>query len=84
MMSFMISAHDLYVAMARKKVKLCYIADDYERKVTFKKRKKGFLKTVSELSNLYGIDVCAIVYIPYNNQPDVWPSHHGVQRIVSN
>ncbi|KAK3185001.1 hypothetical protein Dsin_032287 [Dipteronia sinensis] len=69
--------------MTRKKVKLCYIADDSTRKVTFKKRKKGLLKKVSELSILCGIDACAIVYSPYNNQPDVWPSHHEVQRIVS-
>ncbi|KAK1559187.1 hypothetical protein Q3G72_011668 [Acer saccharum] len=66
--------------MTRKKVKLCYIADDSTRKVTFKKRKKGLLKKVSELSILCGIDACAIVYSPYNNQPDVWPSHH--ERIM--
>ncbi|KAK2664753.1 hypothetical protein Ddye_003327 [Dipteronia dyeriana] len=69
--------------MTRKKVKLCYIADDSTRKVTLKKRKKGLLKKVSELSILCGIDACAIVYSPYNNQPDVWPSHQEVQRIVS-
>ncbi|KAK1571650.1 hypothetical protein Q3G72_020733 [Acer saccharum] len=69
--------------MARRKVKLCYIANDSKRKVTFKKRKKNLLKKVSELNTLCGIDACAIVYSPYENQPDVWPSHHGVQRIVS-
>ncbi|KAK0592331.1 hypothetical protein LWI29_017361 [Acer saccharum] len=69
--------------MTRKKVKLFYIANDSARKATFKKRKKGLLKKVSELSTLCGIDACAIVYSPYDNQPDVWPSHHGVQRIVS-
>ncbi|KAK1570521.1 hypothetical protein Q3G72_003062 [Acer saccharum] len=69
--------------MTRKKVKLCYIVNDSARKATFKKRKKGLLKKVSELSTLCGIDACAIVYSPYDNQPDVWPSHHGVQRIVS-
>ncbi|KAK2646684.1 hypothetical protein Ddye_021879 [Dipteronia dyeriana] len=69
--------------MTRRKVKLCYIADDSTRKTCFKKRKKGLLKKVRELSTLCGIDVCAIIYSPYNNQPDVWPSHHGVQRIVS-
>ncbi|KAK2634645.1 hypothetical protein Ddye_029437 [Dipteronia dyeriana] len=69
--------------MARRKVKLCYIANDSTRKVTFKKRKKGLLKKVSELSTLCGIDACAIVYSPYENQPDVWPSHHEVQRILS-
>ncbi|KAK1550622.1 hypothetical protein Q3G72_027019 [Acer saccharum] len=69
--------------MTRRKVKLCYITDDSTRKTCFKKRKKGLLKKVCELSTLCGIDACAIIYSPYNNQPDVWPSHHGVQRIVS-
>ncbi|KAK0572923.1 hypothetical protein LWI29_000483 [Acer saccharum] len=33
-----------------RKVKLCYIVNDSARKATFKKRKKGLLKKMSELS----------------------------------
>ncbi|KAH7571241.1 hypothetical protein JRO89_XS04G0005100 [Xanthoceras sorbifolium] len=70
--------------MTRKKVKLAYIANDSARKATFKKRKKGLMKKVSELSTLCGIDACAIVFSPYDSQPEVWPSNLGVQRVLSN
>ncbi|KAF5730650.1 hypothetical protein HS088_TW19G00242 [Tripterygium wilfordii] len=69
--------------MTRKKVKLAYITNDSARKATFKKREKGLMKKVSELSTLCGIDACAIVYSPYDSQPDVWPSPVGVQRVLS-
>ncbi|KAF9669796.1 hypothetical protein SADUNF_Sadunf13G0001700 [Salix dunnii] len=68
--------------MTRKKVKLAYIFNDSARKATFKKRKKGLMKKVSELSTLCGVDACAIVYSPYDSQPEVWPSPHGVQRVL--
>ncbi|KAL9378795.1 hypothetical protein Peur_027277 [Populus x canadensis] len=69
--------------MTRKKVKLAYICNDSARKATFKKRKKGLMKKVSELSTLCGVDACAIVYSPYDSQPEVWPSPLGVQRVVT-
>ncbi|KAF5728013.1 hypothetical protein HS088_TW21G00155 [Tripterygium wilfordii] len=69
--------------MTRKKVKLAYITNDSARKATFKKRKKGLMKKVSELSTLCGIDACAIVYSPYDSQPEVWPSPVGIQRVLS-
>ncbi|KAK8661226.1 hypothetical protein V6N13_052123 [Hibiscus sabdariffa] len=69
--------------MTRKKVKLTYITNDSARKATFKKRKKGLMKKVSELSTLCGIDACAIMYSPYESQPEVWPSAMGVQRVLS-
>ncbi|XP_047309938.1 agamous-like MADS-box protein AGL80 [Impatiens glandulifera] len=69
--------------MTRKKVKLAYITNDSARKATFKKRKKGLMKKVSELSTLCGIDACAIIYSPYEPQPDVWPNGPGVHRVLS-
>ncbi|KAL3849601.1 hypothetical protein ACJIZ3_011483 [Penstemon smallii] len=46
-----------------------------ERKISFKKRKKGLTKKVDqELSTLCGVDACAIIYSQYENQPVVWPS----------
>ncbi|XP_030503216.2 agamous-like MADS-box protein AGL80 [Cannabis sativa] len=68
--------------MTRKKVKLAYINNDASRKATYKKRKKGLIKKVSELSTLCGVDACAIIYSPYNTQPEVYPSPGGVHRIV--
>ncbi|OIV90877.1 hypothetical protein TanjilG_15610 [Lupinus angustifolius] len=69
--------------MTRKKVKLAFILNDSARKATYKKRKKGLLKKVDELSTLCGIEACAIVYSPYEQQPEVWPSPWGVQRVLS-
>ncbi|CAH9081733.1 unnamed protein product [Cuscuta epithymum] len=69
--------------MTRKKVKLAFIANDSARKATLKKRKKGLMKKVSELSTLCGVDACAIIYSPYENQPEVWPNTAGAQRVVA-
>ncbi|XP_050281522.1 agamous-like MADS-box protein AGL80 [Quercus robur] len=69
--------------MTRKKVKLAYITNDSSRKATFKKRKKGLLKKVSELSTLCDIKTCAIIYSPYDTQPEVWPSPMEVQNIIA-
>ncbi|KAI8026293.1 Agamous-like MADS-box protein AGL80 [Camellia lanceoleosa] len=68
--------------MTRKKVKLAFITNDSARKATFKKRKKGLMKKVSELSILCGIDTCAIISSPYESQPEVWPNTLGVQRVL--
>ncbi|KAL1192032.1 Agamous-like MADS-box protein AGL80 [Cardamine amara subsp. amara] len=69
--------------MTRKKVKLAFIANDSSRKATFKKRKKGLMKKVNELSTLCGVTACAIIYSPYDTNPEVWPSNSGVERVVS-
>ncbi|XP_010471368.1 PREDICTED: LOW QUALITY PROTEIN: agamous-like MADS-box protein AGL80 [Camelina sativa] len=69
--------------MTRKKVKLAYISNDSSRKATFKKRKKGLMKKVNELSTLCGITSCAIIFSPYDTTPEVWPSNSGVQKIIS-
>ncbi|XP_068669179.1 agamous-like MADS-box protein AGL80 [Aristolochia californica] len=68
--------------MARKKVKLAWIANDAARKATYKKRKKGLLKKVSELSILCGVEASAVVIGPNEQQPEVWPSVHEAQRIL--
>ncbi|KAL1562035.1 agamous-like MADS-box protein AGL80 [Salvia divinorum] len=69
--------------MTRKKVTLAYIANDSERKASYRKRKKGLLKKVSELSTLCGIDACAIVCSQYDAAPEVWPSPLGAQAVLS-
>ncbi|XP_073027596.1 agamous-like MADS-box protein AGL80 [Primulina eburnea] len=70
--------------MTRKKVKLSFITNDSSRKATYKKRKKGLMKKVSELSTLCGIDACAIVYSPYESTPDVWPADpRAAQRVIA-
>lgn len=44
---------------------------------------KGLNKKLSELSILCGIDACAIVYSPYELQPEVWPNSMGVQKVLT-
>ncbi|KAK4752343.1 hypothetical protein SAY87_021141 [Trapa incisa] len=67
--------------MARAKVKLAYIRHEGSRKTSYKKRKKGLLKKVQELSILCGVDACAIVRSSFDSEPGVWPSADGVHRV---
>jgi hypothetical protein len=70
--------------MARQRVKLAFIVNDAARKETYKKRSKNVLKKVNELSTLCGIEACAIVYGPYEPEPEIWPpSPSDVQKVVS-
>ncbi|GAB2260602.1 hypothetical protein Droror1_Dr00011457 [Drosera rotundifolia] len=69
--------------MTRKKVKLAYIANDSARKATCKKRKKGFLKKMYELTTLCEIKACAIICSPYDAQPEAWPSQTETQQVLS-
>ncbi|XP_057433882.1 agamous-like MADS-box protein AGL80 [Lotus japonicus] len=68
--------------MTRRKVKLAFIVNDSARKATYKKRKKGLMKKVDELTTLCGIEACAIIYSPFDPQPEVWPSQWGVQNVL--
>ncbi|KAL6343924.1 hypothetical protein AAG906_027696 [Vitis piasezkii] len=68
--------------MARKKVKLQWIMNDTTRRTTYKKRGTGLMKKVKELSLLCRVEACAIVYSPYDPQPEVWPSPMEAVRVV--
>lgn len=72
----------LIVAMARKKIKLAFISNDNARKATYKKRKKGMIKKVSELSILCGISACAMISSPFDSQPEVWPNPEGANEVI--
>ncbi|XP_020576285.1 agamous-like MADS-box protein AGL80 [Phalaenopsis equestris] len=69
--------------MARKKVKLEWIANGSARRATFKKRRKGVLKKVEELSTLCDVKACLIVYGPGESQPEVWPSPQEANRVLA-
>ncbi|KAK4797006.1 hypothetical protein SAY86_029332 [Trapa natans] len=68
--------------MARARVKLTYITHEGSRKASYKKRKKGLLKKVEELSILCDVDACAIVRSSLDSEPEVWPSPEGVRRVI--
>ncbi|XP_072996725.1 agamous-like MADS-box protein AGL80 [Typha latifolia] len=60
--------------MARKKVRLAWIVNDSTRRMTLKKRKKGLMKKVEEISILCDVKACAVVYDPHDQQPEIWPA----------
>ncbi|XP_010246969.1 PREDICTED: agamous-like MADS-box protein AGL80 [Nelumbo nucifera] len=68
--------------MAGKKVKFALISNESAR-TTFKKRKNGLMKNVSELSTLCGVSACAIIYSLYGKCLDVWPSISDAQRVLA-
>ncbi|XP_039128434.1 agamous-like MADS-box protein AGL80 [Dioscorea cayenensis subsp. rotundata] len=68
--------------MARKKVKLAWIPNDSARRATFRKRRKGLMKKLEELSILCDVEACGIIYGPDEPQPEVWPSKAGTRRVL--
>jgi hypothetical protein len=68
--------------MTKKKVRLAFISDDSARKATYKKRKKGIIKKVSELTILCGIPACAIISNPFDSKIEVWPDLAGAKQII--
>ncbi|XP_061367250.1 agamous-like MADS-box protein AGL80 [Gastrolobium bilobum] len=68
--------------MTRKKVKLAFISDASARKATYKKRKKGIMKKVSELTILCGIQACAIITSPFDSKTEVWPDPEGAKQVI--
>ncbi|KAI8531073.1 hypothetical protein RHMOL_Rhmol11G0109300 [Rhododendron molle] len=57
-----------------KHVKFEFIANECVRRQTFRKRRAGLMKKVSELRTLCGVDACAVIYSTPDAQPDVCPS----------
>ncbi|KAL1063911.1 hypothetical protein V6Z11_D13G175200 [Gossypium hirsutum] len=53
------------------------------RKTTYKKRTKGLVKKVHELTTLCGIEACAINSADFDSQPEVWLSHAGARCLLS-
>ncbi|TYH35875.1 hypothetical protein ES332_D13G224600v1 [Gossypium tomentosum] len=69
--------------MSRKKIKLAYITNDSARKTTYKKRSKGLLKKVREITTLCGIQAFAVINSPdFGSQAEVWPSLEGARRLL--
>ncbi|KAG5600037.1 hypothetical protein H5410_031407 [Solanum commersonii] len=61
--------------MPRNKVIFSLIENETDRKVSYKKRHKGFLKKAQELMTLCDIEMAAIIYSPYSDEPKVFPIH---------
>nr|AIZ95426.1 MADS30 [Apostasia odorata] len=68
--------------MARKKISLAYITNEATRRATLKKRRRGLMKKVRELSVLCGVAACAVVYAPPDPKPEVWPTTEEAAEIL--
>ncbi|KAG5619997.1 hypothetical protein H5410_005215 [Solanum commersonii] len=55
--------------MPRNKVIFSLIVNETDRKVSYKKRHIGFLKKAQELMTLCDIEIAAIIYSPYSDEP---------------
>ncbi|KAJ4811021.1 hypothetical protein LUZ62_023587 [Rhynchospora pubera] len=69
--------------MARSKMKLEYIRNNASRRSTLRKRSRGILKKVEEISVLCGTDACGIIYSPDEDAPQVWPQPLDARRILT-
>ncbi|KAK4737453.1 hypothetical protein R3W88_001150 [Solanum pinnatisectum] len=61
--------------MPRNKVIYALIENESDIKVSYKKRHIGFMKKAQELITLYDIEMAAIIYSPYSDEPKVFPNH---------
>ncbi|XP_047306360.1 agamous-like MADS-box protein AGL80 [Impatiens glandulifera] len=68
--------------MTGNNVNLTSISNDTERENIFKKRKDGILKKVEELTTLYGIAACTIIYNIFDSQSIIWPSVDETRNLV--
>ncbi|GER57835.1 MADS-box transcription factor family protein [Striga asiatica] len=68
--------------MARKKVTLAYIEVDSERKASLRKRKRGLMNKAREIGTLCDVPVCVIVYSPFDEEAEVYPSRAEAQAVV--
>ncbi|KAH9692311.1 Agamous-like MADS-box protein AGL80 [Citrus sinensis] len=68
--------------MGRRRVQHELISKESVRKVTFKKRRAGLKKKLSELTTLCGVTACAIICASFDHQPEIWPSPAEAARVL--
>ncbi|XP_055803467.1 agamous-like MADS-box protein AGL80 [Solanum dulcamara] len=67
--------------MPRNKVNFTFIEDESKRKVSYQKRQKGLFKKCEELKTLCDVEVAAVVYGPYRNEPYIFPNNDAARTI---
>ncbi|WMV09733.1 hypothetical protein MTR67_003118 [Solanum verrucosum] len=63
--------------MVRMKVKFAFIENNTKRRVSYRKRQKGFLTKVRELNTLCYVELDTLVNSPYHNEPELFPNHEA-------
>ncbi|KAG5568043.1 hypothetical protein H5410_064940 [Solanum commersonii] len=69
--------------MVRKKVKLAFIENNTERRVSYRKRQKRFLTKARELNTLCDVELATFVNSPYHNEHEVFPNHEAATGIFT-
>ncbi|XP_049400069.1 agamous-like MADS-box protein AGL80 [Solanum stenotomum] len=69
--------------MGRTKVKFAFIENNTKRRVSYRKRKKGFLTKARELNTLCDVELATLVNSPYNNEPGMFPNHEAATDIFT-
>ncbi|XP_049364290.1 agamous-like MADS-box protein AGL90 [Solanum verrucosum] len=69
--------------MVRKKVKLAFMENSTERRVSYRKRQKGFLTKARELNTLCDVELATLVNSPYHNEPQLFPNHEAATGIFT-
>ncbi|XP_055803532.1 MADS-box transcription factor PHERES 2-like [Solanum dulcamara] len=61
--------------MERNKVNFTLIEDESKIKVSYQKRQKGLFKKCKEIKTLSDVEVAAVVYGPYRNEPYIFQNN---------
>ncbi|KAG8042868.1 hypothetical protein GUJ93_ZPchr0310g6560 [Zizania palustris] len=69
--------------MARKKISLQRIANNSNRRATFRKRRKGLIKKTSELATLCDVDACLVIYGEGDSQPEMMNQEDFVRQSIA-
>ncbi|XP_055803493.1 agamous-like MADS-box protein AGL92 [Solanum dulcamara] len=65
--------------MPRNKVNFTLIEDESKRIVSYQKRQKRLFKKCEELKILCDVEVAAVVYGPYRNEPYIFPNNDAAR-----
>ncbi|KAG5632549.1 hypothetical protein H5410_004266 [Solanum commersonii] len=69
--------------MVRKKVKLSFMENNIERRVSYRKRQKRFLTKARELNTLCDVELATLVNSLYHNEPDLFPNNEATTRMIT-
>eukprot|EP01018_Ginkgo_biloba_P009397 Gb_33168 [translate_table: standard] len=73
--------------MGRGKIPLTLIKNESSRHAAFKKRKKGLLKKVYELTVLCEVNACMIIFVPpLHRSPgglEIWPNRDEAMEVIT-
>lgn len=64
--------------MPKDKVNYALIENESKRKLSYRKRLKSLLKKSEELQIFCDVEVVVVIYVPYRNEPTIFPKSDAV------